>query len=99
MDEDKKIQKYERTGVTKVKFIAHHKNAACKYILECYGITKDVTTDGFVMVLPFGEHGNLRAFLKMNENTLTSSYCCLNELCTISFYNNSNNNNNSNKMI
>ncbi|KAG9301791.1 hypothetical protein G9A89_003338, partial [Geosiphon pyriformis] len=30
-----------------------------------------VTTDDFIMVLPFAEHGDLRAFLKMNENTLT----------------------------
>ncbi|KAG9288686.1 hypothetical protein G9A89_004305 [Geosiphon pyriformis] len=53
------------------KFIAHLKTASCKYILECYGITKDVTTDEFIMVLPFAEHGDLKAFLKMNENTLT----------------------------
>ncbi|KAG9286783.1 hypothetical protein G9A89_012333 [Geosiphon pyriformis] len=66
---DNKIQKYERTGVT--KFIAHLTNASCKYILECYGITKDIITDEFIMVLPFAEHGDLRAFLKMNENTLT----------------------------
>ncbi|KAG9291183.1 hypothetical protein G9A89_000640, partial [Geosiphon pyriformis] len=63
---DKKIQKYERTGVT--KFIAHHQSATCKYILECYGITKDLTTDEFIMVLPFAEHGDLRAFLKSNED-------------------------------
>ncbi|KAG9286912.1 hypothetical protein G9A89_000041 [Geosiphon pyriformis] len=85
---DKKNQKYERTGVTKValkclkdsqnieyinsdEFIAHLTSASCKYILECYGITKDVTTDGFVMVLPFAEHGDLRAFLKLNEDILT----------------------------
>ncbi|KAG9289321.1 hypothetical protein G9A89_007882 [Geosiphon pyriformis] len=84
---DNKIQKYERTGVTKValkylkdsqnikyinshEFIAHHQSATCKYILECYGITKDITTDEYVMVLPFVEHGDLRAFLK-NETTLT----------------------------
>ncbi|KAG9298331.1 hypothetical protein G9A89_002819 [Geosiphon pyriformis] len=85
---DKKNQKYERSGVTKValkylkdsqnikyinsdEFIAHLKSASCKYILQCYGITKDATTDEFIMVLPFAEHGDLIAFLKMNENTLT----------------------------
>ncbi|KAG9306420.1 hypothetical protein G9A89_018303 [Geosiphon pyriformis] len=85
---DKKIKKYERTGVTKValkyikdsqnieyinsdEFIAHLTSASCKYILECYGITKDITTNGFVMVLPFAEHGDLRAFLKLNEDILT----------------------------
>ncbi|KAG9294626.1 hypothetical protein G9A89_008105 [Geosiphon pyriformis] len=53
------------------EFIAHLKSASCKYILECYGITKDVTTDEFIMVLPFAEHGDLKAFLRMNENPLT----------------------------
>ncbi|KAG9288683.1 hypothetical protein G9A89_004302 [Geosiphon pyriformis] len=53
------------------EFFAHLQTASCKYILECYGITKDVTTDEFIMVLPFAEHGDLKAFLKMNENTLT----------------------------
>ncbi|KAG9299814.1 hypothetical protein G9A89_013174 [Geosiphon pyriformis] len=85
---DKKNQKYERSGVTKValkylndsqsikyinsdEFIAHLDCASCKYILECYGITKDIISDEFIMVLPFAEHGDLRAFLKMNETTLT----------------------------
>ncbi|KAG9301789.1 hypothetical protein G9A89_003336 [Geosiphon pyriformis] len=52
------------------EFIAHLTSATCKYILECYGITKDVKTDEYIMVLPFAEHGDLRAFLK-NETTLT----------------------------
>ncbi|KAG9305712.1 hypothetical protein G9A89_005110 [Geosiphon pyriformis] len=85
---DKKNQKYERSGVTRValkclkntqniefvnsiEFIAHLDCAPCKYILECYGIIKDAITDEFIMVLPFAEHGDLRAFLKMNETTLT----------------------------
>ncbi|KAG9288744.1 hypothetical protein G9A89_004707 [Geosiphon pyriformis] len=85
---EKKSQKYERTGVTKValkylkdsqnikyinsdEFIAHHQSATCKYILECYGITKDITTDEYVMVLPFAEHGDLRTFLKLNKDILT----------------------------
>ncbi|KAG9295258.1 hypothetical protein G9A89_015745 [Geosiphon pyriformis] len=85
---EKKSQKYERTGVTKValkylkdsqnikyinsdEFISHHQSATCKYILECYGITKDITTDEYVMVLPFAEHGDLRAFLKLNKDILT----------------------------
>ncbi|KAG9293395.1 hypothetical protein G9A89_006680 [Geosiphon pyriformis] len=84
---EKKSQKYERTGVTKValkylkdsqnikyinpdEFISHHQSATCKYILECYGITKDITTDEYVMVLPFAEHGDLRAFLKLNKDIL-----------------------------
>ncbi|KAG9293398.1 hypothetical protein G9A89_006683 [Geosiphon pyriformis] len=84
---DNKIQKYERTGVTKIalkylknsqniehinsdEFISHYQSATCKYILECYGITKDITTDNYVMVLPFAEHGDLRAFLKLNEDIL-----------------------------
>ncbi|KAG9294777.1 hypothetical protein G9A89_004052 [Geosiphon pyriformis] len=66
---EKKSQKYERTGVT--KFISHHQSATCKYILECYGITKDITTNEYVMVLPFAEHGDLRTFLKLNNNILT----------------------------
>ncbi|KAG9297076.1 hypothetical protein G9A89_004942 [Geosiphon pyriformis] len=66
---DKKNQKHEGSGVT--KFIPHLRSASCKYILECYGITKDVTTNEFVMVLPFAEHGDLRAFLKMNKDTFT----------------------------
>ncbi|KAG9295638.1 hypothetical protein G9A89_005508 [Geosiphon pyriformis] len=45
--------------------------ATCKYILECYGITKDITTDEYVMVLPFAEHGDLRTFLKLNKDILT----------------------------
>ncbi|KAG9293305.1 hypothetical protein G9A89_007551 [Geosiphon pyriformis] len=57
--------------VNSIEFIAHLKCASCKCILECYGITKDVTIDEFVMVLPFAEHGDLRAFLKVNETTLT----------------------------
>ncbi|KAG9298577.1 hypothetical protein G9A89_004285 [Geosiphon pyriformis] len=85
---DKKNQKYERTGVTKValkclkgnqnmecinsdEFLAHLTSASCKYILECYGITKDVTNNEFVMVLPFAEHGDLKAFLKSNKDILT----------------------------
>ncbi|KAG9284607.1 hypothetical protein G9A89_004649 [Geosiphon pyriformis] len=66
---DKKNQIYERSGIT--KFIAHNVCASCKYILECYGITKDVTTDEFIMVLPFAEHGDLGAFLKVNKDILT----------------------------
>ncbi|KAG9300642.1 hypothetical protein G9A89_023440 [Geosiphon pyriformis] len=57
--------------VNSIEFIAHLKCASGKYILECYGITRDVTTDEFVMVLPFAEHGDLRAFLKVNETTFT----------------------------
>ncbi|KAG9298142.1 hypothetical protein G9A89_002579 [Geosiphon pyriformis] len=53
------------------KFIAHLNCASCKYILQCYGITKDITNKEFVMVLPFAEYENLRAFLKVNETTLT----------------------------
>ncbi|KAG9296663.1 hypothetical protein G9A89_009922 [Geosiphon pyriformis] len=90
---DKKNQKHERTGVTKValkylkdsqninyinsnEFIAHHKRATCKYILECYGITKDVTTNGFVMILPFVEHEDLRveqrySYLEHDSSTNT----------------------------
>ncbi|KAG9295548.1 hypothetical protein G9A89_004615 [Geosiphon pyriformis] len=85
---DKKTQKHERGGVTKValkcfknsqnleyinsnEFIAHLHCAFCKYILEFYGITKDVVTNEFVMILPFAEHGDLRAFLKMNNDTFT----------------------------
>ncbi|KAG9288840.1 hypothetical protein G9A89_002841, partial [Geosiphon pyriformis] len=45
-------------------------HATCKYILECYGITKDITTDEYVMVLLFVEHGDLRAFLKLNKDIL-----------------------------
>ncbi|KAG9302956.1 hypothetical protein G9A89_022373 [Geosiphon pyriformis] len=68
-----KCRKYSQNieYVNSVEFIAHLNCASCKYILQCYGITKDVTTNEFVMVLPFAEHGNLRAFLKMNEITLT----------------------------
>ncbi|KAG9295395.1 hypothetical protein G9A89_013424 [Geosiphon pyriformis] len=53
------------------EFVALLNCASCRYNLECYGITKDITTNEFVMVLPFAEHGDLKAFLKVNENTLS----------------------------
>ncbi|KAG9305129.1 hypothetical protein G9A89_001239 [Geosiphon pyriformis] len=64
---DKQNKKY----INSDELIAYLTCASCKYILECYGITKDVITDEFVMVLSFAEHGDLRAFLKMKETTLT----------------------------
>ncbi|KAG9293810.1 hypothetical protein G9A89_019148 [Geosiphon pyriformis] len=57
--------------VNSIELIAHLRCASCKYILQCYGITKDITTNKFVMVLPFAEHGDLRAFLKLNEDIFT----------------------------
>ncbi|KAG9306390.1 hypothetical protein G9A89_018273 [Geosiphon pyriformis] len=82
---DEKNQNYERIEVTRVVF-KHLKNSQKMekihtnevfsfkksiYILECYGMIKDLTTDEVVMILPFAEHGDLRAFLKNNKNIFT----------------------------
>ncbi|KAG9292748.1 hypothetical protein G9A89_002672 [Geosiphon pyriformis] len=85
---DKKNQKYERSGVTRValkylknsqkmaynntiEIVAHLKCASCKYILQCYGITKDATSNEIAMVLPFAEHGDLKAFLKVKGHNIS----------------------------
>ncbi|KAG9299415.1 hypothetical protein G9A89_009367 [Geosiphon pyriformis] len=60
-------------NINSSEFVAHLKCASSQHILECYGITKDIRTNEYVMVLPFAEHGDLRAFLEVNETTLTWS--------------------------
>ncbi|KAG9297182.1 hypothetical protein G9A89_019463 [Geosiphon pyriformis] len=70
---DEKNQKYERSGVTKVALKYLKDNQNIKYINsdEFIARFKNATTDEFVIVLPFAEYGDLSAFLKMNESTLT----------------------------
>ncbi|KAG9292747.1 hypothetical protein G9A89_002671 [Geosiphon pyriformis] len=97
---EKKNQKYEHIGITKValkyikdsqnikyinsdEFIAHLSSASCKYIFECYGITKDVKTDEFIYTRSKLVHGDLHPgnilVLKTNPLKVVISdleFCC-----------------------
>ncbi|KAG9301784.1 hypothetical protein G9A89_003331 [Geosiphon pyriformis] len=51
--------------VNSIEFVAHLTCASCKYILECYGITKDITTNEFSLSQAEGRHSYLGHFLRI----------------------------------
>ena len=45
-------------------------NGKYKYVIRCYGITKDPETNNFMMVMQYANNGSLRQSLNENFNSM-----------------------------